>query len=101
MATAFSSLPILDIGILGSPAVPSDRELAALGKQLYEIFATTGFAYLVNAPLSFGHDEVFQIAREFFALSGSKKMEVAKRSFRAGNGNTYRGYVFTKYGADM
>lgn len=95
MATTFSTLPIIDVGILGKPGISSDQ-LRSLSNQLYDTFATTGFAYLTNVPLSFDHGKVFQIARKFFGLSESKKMALAKRSFCPGNTNTYRGYFPTQ-----
>jgi isopenicillin N synthase-like dioxygenase len=90
MATSFSSLPIVDIGSLRDTNLSDGG--SALSKQLYDVFATTGFAYLVNTPLSFDRDEVFDLAREFFNLFQAQKMKLAKKSFRPGNANTYRGY---------
>ncbi|KAK5799940.1 hypothetical protein VI817_002152 [Penicillium citrinum] len=91
MTTSFSSLPIVDVGPLGNPAGASTEELTALSKRLYDVFATTGFAYLVNVPLSFSHEQVFGMSREFFALPEEEKMKLAKRSFRRNHHNTYRG----------
>lgn len=95
MTTAFSSLPIVSLKPLSSSSssssIPEDPNLADLSKQLYSVFATTGFAYLTDLPLSFSHDDVFGLAKKFFALPEEEKMKIAKRSFRKGNGNTYRG----------
>lgn len=93
MTTSFSSLPIVDVGPLGSPLGPTDAERAALSKRLHDVFATTGFAYLTNVPLSFYHEEVFNMSREFFALPHEEKMKLAKRSFRRDHKNTYRGSI--------
>lgn len=93
MTTTFSSLPVVDVGPLGAPEGASQEELTALSKRLYEVFATTGFAYLVNAPLSYRHEEVFNMSREFFALPKEEKMKLAKRSFRRDHLNTYRGSI--------
>lgn len=90
MTTSFSCLPIVDVRALREPQL-SDYSTEILSKQLYDVFATTGFAYLTNPPLSFDHDEIFKLTREFFDLPLPEKMRLAKRSFRPGNENTYRG----------
>ncbi|KAF2000926.1 putative gibberellin 20-oxidase [Amniculicola lignicola CBS 123094] len=95
MATSFSSLPIVDVSALKQPE-PSDGDIGALSAQLYDVFATTGFAYIVNAPLSFDHAEIFRLAKEFFALDSGTKMKLAKKSFQPGHANTYRGYFPTQ-----
>ncbi|KAI1330248.1 Clavaminate synthase-like protein [Xylariaceae sp. FL0255] len=93
MTTSFSSLPIVDLGhVKLDGSVLSDLEQERLSKELYDVFATTGFAYLVNTPLSFSHDEVFELAKEFFGLPLEEKMVIAKRAFEPSNKNTYRGY---------
>lgn len=92
MTTSFSSLPIVDVGALKAPDVTLE-DTNALSKQLYDVFSTTGFAYLVNVPLSFGHDEIFGLARDFFALPADRKMRLAKKSVRPEHHNTYRGYA--------
>jgi hypothetical protein len=91
MATTFSSLPIVDLTPLKSPS-PAPADLDSLSQRLHDVFATTGFAYLVNTPLSFNHADVFSMAESFFALPDDEKMKLAKRSFRGENRNTYRGY---------
>jgi isopenicillin N synthase-like dioxygenase len=91
MSTTFSSLPIVDLAPLGTPSGPTNTELTNLSRQLYDVFATTGFAYLVNTPLSFSHADVFGLALEFFNLSDEEKMKLAKKTFRKENINTYRG----------
>ncbi|KAF9887704.1 hypothetical protein FE257_009657 [Aspergillus nanangensis] len=88
MTTTFASLPILDLSVLHDQ---NPNTLSTLSKQLHDIFATTGFAYLTNAPLSFNSEDVFSLAREFFLLPSADKMKVAKRSFQPENSNTYRG----------
>lgn len=92
MTTLFTSLPIVDLAALSSDCATED-DLLQLSTRLHEVFATVGFAYLVNAPLSFGHDDVFGMAREFFRLPEEVKMSVAKKTFRKTNANTYRGQV--------
>lgn len=92
MTTNFSSLPIVDISALRDADITT-KESAQLGDKLYEVFATTGFAYLVNLPLSFDHDEVFSIARQFFTLPAEQKMQLSRKSFRSDHVNTYRGYA--------
>ncbi|KAK2768534.1 hypothetical protein FQN54_000390 [Arachnomyces sp. PD_36] len=97
MSTSFSSLPIISLKALASTtSIDEDEDLKDLSKQLYSVFATTGFAYLTDLPLSFGHEDVFGLARKFFALPEEEKMGIAKRSFRRENGNTYRGYFPTQ-----
>ena len=91
MTTSFSSLPIIDLSVLSSPS-PSPSDLKELSRQLYDVFATTGFVYLMNPPLSFSYDEVFGLASEFFNLQSTEKMRLAKQSFVRENRNTYRGY---------
>lgn len=93
MTTDFSSLPVVDVGPLALPTKASDKDLTALSKRLYDVFSTTGFAYLVNLPLSFNHAEVFKMSRDFFALPEEEKMALAKRSFRRDHPNTYRGSI--------
>ncbi|KAK2801379.1 hypothetical protein FQN50_007764 [Emmonsiellopsis sp. PD_5] len=96
MATSFSSLPIVDLTLLSSPQGMSKEEQAGLASQLFDVFATTGFAYLVNYPLSFDHEALFRLAREFFAIPDEEKMKLAKKSFQKTNQNTYRGYFPTQ-----
>lgn len=91
MTTSFSSLPIVDLSPLKSTTAEND--LQYLSQRLHDVFATTGFAYLVNAPLSFAPDEVLFMAKEFFSLPEEMKMSVSKRSFVKSHGNTYRGWV--------
>ncbi|KAF2183262.1 2OG-Fe(II) oxygenase [Zopfia rhizophila CBS 207.26] len=93
MTTSFSSLPIVDVGALNNG---NEQDLASLSKTLYSVFTTTGFAYLINVPFSFDHDEIFQLARDFFGLPLERKMRLAKKSFRSENDNTYRGYFPTQ-----
>ena len=91
MATVFSSLPIVDLAVLSNEQ-PSREGLATLSQQLHDVFASTGFAYLINAPLSFNHEDIFALAREFFGIDPSEKMKMAKKTFVKSNKNTYRGY---------
>jgi isopenicillin N synthase-like dioxygenase len=97
MTTSFSSLPIIDLQVLSSPS-PSPSDLITLSKDLHDAFATTGFAYLANAPLSFDHEDVFRLASDFFSLPGEEKMRLAKQTFCHANKNTYRGYFPTQPG---
>lgn len=91
MTTSFTTLPIIDLSILSTPS--SDiASLEDLSKQLYNVFATTGFAYLINSPLSFSHDDIFTLARDFFSIDAVEKMKLAKKTFVSENENTYRGY---------
>ncbi|EED13663.1 gibberellin 20-oxidase, putative [Talaromyces stipitatus ATCC 10500] len=92
MSTTFSSLPIVDLAPLRKPEGLSDSDQVTLSTKLYNVFATTGFAYLVNTPLTFKHADVFDLALEFFNLPLEKKMNLAKRTFKPENLNTYRGY---------
>ncbi|CRG82747.1 putative iron/ascorbate oxidoreductase DDB_G0283291 [Talaromyces islandicus] len=96
MSTIFSSLPIVDLSPLQNTQGPSESEVEDLSTQLHNVFATTGFAYLVNTPLTFKHADVFGLALEFFSLPHEEKMNLAKKSFRKENANTYRGYFPTQ-----
>lgn len=93
MTTDFSTLPIVDLSPLSGPGV-SQNDLSRLSRELDKVFRSTGFAYLINPPLSFSHDDVFGLAHEFFSLPEEGKMKTAKRMF-VGCGpsrqNTYRG----------
>lgn len=91
MSTSFSSLPIVDLSPLSQP-YPPPTSLSSLSKKLYDVFATTGFAYLTNAPITFDHEDVFELARNFFSMPEGEKMSLAKRTFVKRNKNTYRGY---------
>ncbi|OJD12121.1 hypothetical protein ACJ73_09406 [Blastomyces percursus] len=93
MATTFSALPIVDLSPLKSSHELGAEQQKDLAIQLYNVFATTGFAYLVNHPLSFDHQALFDVSRDFFALPTEEKMKLAKRSFRKEHRNTYRGSV--------
>ena len=75
MTTSFTSLPIVDLAPLTSDAA-TDEELKALSSRLHEVFTTVGFAYLINPPLSYTHDDVFGISKEFFSLPEEVKMGV-------------------------
>lgn len=97
MTTSFSSLPIVDLSILSHPS-PSSSSLQALSKELHNVFSTTGFAYLTNIPLTFTHDDVFDLSRDFFDLPDTEKAKLAKKTFVPSNRNTYRGYFPTQPG---
>ena len=91
MTTSFSSLPIIDLAVLSSSS-PSTSDLQGLSDQLRSGFATTGFAYLTNPPLTFSHDDIFKLSGDFFKIDDEAKMRLAKKSFVKSNRNTYRGY---------
>lgn len=93
MSTTFSSLPIVDLSPLRDRPGLSESDRLDLSKQLYDVFSTTGFAYLINTPLTFKHADVFGLAVEFFNLPLNEKMKLTKRSFQPDNHNTYRGLV--------
>ena len=97
MTTSFSSLPVVDLSVLSAPS-PTAEELKDLSTSLHDVFATTGFAYLINAPLSFSHEDVFGLARDFFNLPEPEKSQLAKKTFVKSNKNTYRGYFPTQSG---
>jgi len=100
-SSAMSSLtlPLIDLKPLCSPD-PSSDVLAALSESLSTAFSTTGFAYLVNTPISFSHDEIFGLAKSFFSLPEKEKLSVAKRTFESENQNTYRGFFPVQAGSD-
>ena len=90
MTTSFTTLQLVDLSPLHD-SQPSQANLLSLSKQLYDVFSTVGFAYLVNPRLSYAHDEVFSMAKEFFGIPQEEKMRLAKRTFKKWNKNTYRG----------
>lgn len=90
MTPSFTALPTIDLTPLSSPC-PSSGELTQLSQQLDHVFATTGFAYLINPPLSLSHEAVFGLAKDFFSLPPAEKMRLAKKTFVKENSNTYRG----------
>jgi isopenicillin N synthase-like dioxygenase len=95
MTTKFSTLPIISLSVLADPN-PTPEELLPLSAQLDSVFSTTGFAYLVDLPITYSHEDVFCLCDDFFGPSGlnvSEKKELAKNSFEKENTNTYRGYV--------
>ncbi|EIW75300.1 Clavaminate synthase-like protein [Coniophora puteana RWD-64-598 SS2] len=100
MATTFSALPIVDLSPLSKGPKLSVEDRNKLAGELHEVFKTVGFAYLVNPPLSFSHDDVFGTAKEFFGMPEEEKMCVAKKTFRPANSNTYRGYFPAQLGDD-
>lgn len=93
MTTNFSTLPIVDLSPLPKPDV-SQNDFSELSTELDKVFRSTGFAYLINPPLSFSHDDVFGLAHQFFSLPEESKMRTAKRVFVGSDPsrqNTYRG----------
>ena len=97
MTTSFSSLPIIDLTALSAQS-PACSDLKDLSTQLYDVFSSTGFAYLTSAPLSFSHEDVFDIARDFFKIDEEQKAKLTKKTFVPSNKNTYRGYFPTQPG---
>jgi isopenicillin N synthase-like dioxygenase len=93
MSTSFSSLPVVSLSALSSPA-SQQEDFFELSRRLDEVFSTTGFAYLTDLPLTYTHDDVFRLCDQFFGsngLSDEEKMKIAKRTFVGKNKNTYRG----------
>ncbi|KAI9890254.1 MAG: hypothetical protein M1814_004289 [Vezdaea aestivalis] len=100
MASSVGTLPIVDLSLLHSVSDANDPRLGPLVAQLDDVFSSTGFAYLVNAPLSFKHGDVFDLARKFFELGAQEKWKLAKRQFLTTNQNTYRGWFPPQAGSD-
>jgi isopenicillin N synthase-like dioxygenase len=99
MTTKFSTLPIVSLSVLSDPN-PSPEALSSLSAQLDSVFSTTGFAYLVDLPIAYSHEDVFGLCDNFFGPKGleeSEKAKLAKNSFEKRNKNTYRGYVPCSY----
>ncbi|ORY56953.1 uncharacterized protein BCR38DRAFT_504690 [Pseudomassariella vexata] len=84
MATKFVSVPIVDLAPLSTVEL-SEEALIAVAKELHEVFATTGFAYLINSPLSFSNEEILGLAREFFSIDEEKKMALFPCSAQCDN----------------
>ena len=96
MATSFSALPIVSLSALTDPS-PNQDDLNALSLRLDEVFSTTGFAYFTDLPLTYSHEDVFEVCNDFFGpdgLSSVERMKLAKKAFVKDNTNTYRGYVY-------
>ncbi|KAH6666301.1 putative iron/ascorbate oxidoreductase [Halenospora varia] len=101
MSTSFSTLPIVSLSALSSPSTTED--LLELSSSLDRVFATTGFAYLTDLPLTYTHDDIFRICEDFFGPDGpplKEKLTLAKKTFVKTNKNTYRGYFPPQPGAD-
>lgn len=64
MTTSFTSLPIVDLGPLAADNA-SEQDLHRLSSLLHDAFATVGFAYLVNVPLSFLTRMSLELQRDF------------------------------------
>ncbi|EMC98243.1 hypothetical protein BAUCODRAFT_418564 [Baudoinia panamericana UAMH 10762] len=99
MTTAFSTLPIVDVGVL-SEVQPKAQDVLVLTQKLYDVFTTVGFAYLVNAPLTFTHADIFGLASDFFRLEETEKLRLATKTSVPSNSNTYRGYFPFQPGCD-
>lgn len=98
-------LPIIDLANLslsaqGNSAISHLSSKLSTAFSISDAFSTTGFAYLINAPLSLTHSEIFALAHDLFSISHESKMKVAKKTFRPENGNTYRGYFPAQTGSD-
>ncbi|KAL9636311.1 MAG: hypothetical protein Q9164_002893 [Protoblastenia rupestris] len=94
-----SALPIIDLAPLCT-LNPSTEVIQSLSQSLSDAFSTTGFAYLINSPISLDHTEIFALAHSFFSLSLSEKNMIAKKSFCSENSNTYHGYFPAQAGSD-
>ncbi|KFX89189.1 hypothetical protein V495_02805 [Pseudogymnoascus sp. VKM F-4514 (FW-929)] len=102
MTTSFTTLPIVSLSALSEPH-PDPTALSALSSKLNEVFSTTGFAYLVDLPLTYAHEDVFGLCDSFFSSNGltaDEKMRLAKKTFVKSNTNTYRGYFPPQIGSD-
>lgn len=93
------ALPIIDLASLSS-FTQSTTSLSDLSSKLSIAFSTTGFAYLINAPLSLTHSEIFTLTHDLFSIPHESKMKVAKKIFQPENSNTYRGYFPAQAGSD-
>ncbi|KAL9607979.1 MAG: hypothetical protein Q9167_007162 [Letrouitia subvulpina] len=88
----------------------SSSELKDLAHSLAAALSREGFAYLLHAPLRIAHDDLIQLARDFFALSHEEKMaaskqqrqkqkKIQKKKEKEGRAG-YRGYFPAQRGAD-
>lgn len=83
-------LPVIDLSPFSFS--PLDQaSIYSLAEQLGKAFETEGFAYLINAPLTFSHDCIFDVAKSFFQIPQNEKLRLAKKKFRKHSKNTYRG----------
>ncbi|KFY44047.1 hypothetical protein V494_01671 [Pseudogymnoascus sp. VKM F-4513 (FW-928)] len=102
MTTSFTALPIVSLSAL-SDTESDPKALSALSSKLNEVFSTTGFAYLVDLPLTYTHEDVFGLCDSFFGPEGltvDEKLRLAKKTFVKSNNNTYRGYFPPQAGSD-
>lgn len=83
-------LPVVDLSPFSLPHV-DHASINMLAAELGKALETEGFAYLVNVPLTFSHDQVFALAKGFFRIPQAEKLRLAKRTFERNNKNTYRG----------
>jgi isopenicillin N synthase-like dioxygenase len=93
MTTSFSTLPVVSLSALSEPQ-SNPKAISELSLKLNEVFSTTGFAYLVDLPLTYTHEDVFGLCDSFYSSDGlteDEKMRLAKKTFVKSNTNTYRG----------
>ena len=101
MATNFSSLPIIDLDTVKNwSGQEVTDEIIKLSSYIRQVFQTVGFGYIVNHGVSYSHDDILRMCKEFFSIDIEAKMALAKRSFVPTNGNTYRGYFPVQQGDD-
>ena len=93
------SLPVIDLSPL-SHTTPTISTLNQLSESLSTALSSTGFAYLLNPPLSTAPTATTALARAFFSLPLKSKYSIAKKSACRANNNTYRGYFPIHPGAD-
>ncbi|KAL8935545.1 MAG: hypothetical protein Q9216_005370 [Gyalolechia sp. 2 TL-2023] len=92
-------LPVIDLSPLSLPDV-DHASINKLATELGKAFESDGFAYLINVPLTFSHDHVFNLAKDFFQIPQAEKLRLAKKTFERNNKNTYRGYFPAQTGSD-
>ncbi len=77
-------IPELNLTALRDPGRRAWRELA---EQLFEVYSTTGFAYVTGHGVAQAHSiAIFQMSRAFHALPLDKKMEIVRDE-------NHRGYI--------
>ncbi|KAL9047115.1 MAG: hypothetical protein Q9214_000230 [Letrouitia sp. 1 TL-2023] len=106
MSTLSSPLlpfPTIDLSPLSDrcySSCSSDGEWKFLAHSLAAALSREGFAYLLHAPLRIAHDDLIQLARDFFALSREEKMAAGKQRRRRQQKEGGAGYFPAQRGAD-
>ena len=84
------SIPTVSLSQLMNTADAPARRQAI--RQLADVCATWGFAYLTDLPDSIQTNRLFAAAKAFFTLPQDEKLQVAPHRHNPKNANPYRGF---------